>query len=146
MILGSTPRLATMALQSNNDDVSMIFAIIFMIIALIISVVAVSGKKKIFVKAGHPGWKSLIPIYDVVLWLEMIGRPWWYVIALFFPGVNAILWIILAFGTARSFGRDILFALGVTFLPFIFIPVLGFGKAKYIGGMGPSYRRGPQLA
>ncbi len=145
MNLTHTTTLATMAAQS-SDDVSMVPAIIFMIVVLAITVITLAGIWKLFEKAGHPGWKSLIPLYNVILWLGMIGRPWWYLIALFVPGLSVILWAILAFGTARSFGRGILFALGVTFLPFIFIPVLGFGQSEYIGGMGPSYRRGPKIA
>ena len=100
---------------------------------------------KLFVKAERPGWASLIPIYNVIVWLNIIGRPWWYVLALVTPATAVVLWVILAFGTARSYGRGIPFALGVTLLPFIFIPVLGFNSAAYIGGMGPSYRRGPKM-
>ena len=146
MNIGRTTGLATILLQSSSDDVSMMPFIGFMIVALIISAVTIAGIWQIFVKADEPGWKSLVPLYNVILWLRMIGRPWWYVLALVTPITAVILWIILAFGTARSFKRGIFFALGVTFLPFIFIPALGFGQAEYIGGMGPSYRRGPQIA
>jgi hypothetical protein len=146
MKVASTLNLAAILLQNDGDTLSIIFSVGFLLVSLLITVVTLAGIWKIFVKAGHPGWTSLVPLYNVILWLQMIGRPWWYLAALFFPGVNAILWLIIAFGTARSFGRGILFALGVTFLPFIFIPIIGFGQAAYIGGMGPSYRRGPKIA
>ena len=142
----STLNLAAIWLQNDGDTLSIIFSIGFLLVSLLITVVTLAGIWQIFVKAGHSGWKSLVPLYNVILWLQIIGRPWWYLVALFFPGVNVILWLIIAFGTARSFGRGILFALGVTFLPFIFIPIIGFGQAAYIGGMGPSYRRGPKIA
>jgi hypothetical protein len=32
---------------------------------------------------------------------------------------------------AERFGKDIGFAIGLFFLPFIFIPILGFGSAEY---------------
>lgn len=146
MKIESALNLATPLLQNDSDTLSIIFSVGFILVSVVITAATLAGIWQIFVKAGYPGWKSLIPLYNVILWLQMIGRPWWYLAALFFPGTNIILWLIIAFGTARSFGRNVFFALGVTFLPFIFIPIIGFGSATYIGGMGPSYRRGPRMA
>ena len=38
---------------------------------------------KIFVKAGKPGWASIIPIYSSLVQLEILGRPWWWLLLLF---------------------------------------------------------------
>ena len=51
----------------------------------------------------------------------------------FIPLVNIVISIILCSDLAKSFGRGIGFTLGLIFLVFIFIPVLGFGSDKYIG-------------
>lgn len=132
--------------QNSSDDVSMIPFIGFTIVMLGITIMMIAAIWRLFTKAGEAGWKSLIPVYNVIIWLKIVGRPFWYVLGLLFPATAVFVWAVLAFGTARSFGRGILFALGTTFLPFIFLPILGFGESEYIGGMGPSYRRGPQIA
>ena len=31
----------------------------------------------IYEKAGKPGWASLVPIYNIVKMLEIIGKPTW---------------------------------------------------------------------
>jgi hypothetical protein len=135
----------TILLQNSSSKVSPIWGIGMMIILLAIVVLMVASIWMMFVKAGKPGWACLVPLYNIIVWLSIIGRPWWYLFFLVFPVTAVILWAIIVFGTARSFNRSILFVLGVTFLPFIFIPVLGFSSSDYIGGMGPSYRRGPKL-
>ena len=49
------------------------------------------------------------------------------------PIVNIIVGIIVSIDLSKSFGRGIGTALGLIFLPFIFIPILGFGSAQYVG-------------
>lgn len=138
--------IAVNLFQNSGDDVNMGPFIGFTIVILGITIIMIAAIWRLFTKAGEAGWKSLIPLYNVIIWLKLVGRPFWYLLFLFIPGANVVLWVILGFGTARSFGRGILFALGTTFLPFIFLPLLGFGDSAYIGGMGPSYRRGPKIA
>jgi hypothetical protein len=99
----------------------------------------------IFHKADRPGWAVLVPLYNVILLFDLIGRPWWYLAFLFIPGTQPVLWVIVAFGLARSFGRNIPFALGMTVLFPIFLPLLAFGKAQYVGPLGPSYRKSARL-
>jgi hypothetical protein len=86
---------------------------------------------KIFTKAGKPGWASIIPIYNVLVELEIVGRPWWYLLLLFVPVVNVVIGIIILFDLAKVFGKGTGFGFGLLFLSFIFIPILAFGDAKY---------------
>ncbi|MBN1427632.1 MAG: signal peptidase I [Anaerolineae bacterium] len=117
----------------------------FGIFILALVVLLLAAFWKLFTKADQPGWASLIPIYNVVILLKMIGRPAWYVIFVVIPGLNIYLAVLLVFGLARSFGKGPLFAIGLIFLAPILLPVLAFGKSEYIGPMGPSYRYGPKL-
>jgi hypothetical protein len=32
---------------------------------------------KIFVKAGQPGWASLVPFYNIYIWFKIIHKPLW---------------------------------------------------------------------
>ena len=51
---------------------------IIQIILLITFVLLFVGLYGVFQKAGEKGWKALIPIYNIVIWLKIIHRPWWW--------------------------------------------------------------------
>lgn len=107
----------------------------FMLVWLIILVLIIASMWKVFVKAGKPGWAAIIPIYNIIVLLEIVGRPLWWLILLIIPFVNIIAFIVVAIDTAKSFGKGVGFAIGLLLLPFIFYPILGFGDAKYVGPM-----------
>ena len=88
---------------------------------------------KIFAKAGKPGWAAIIPIYNYVILLEIVGRPIWWIVLLLIPCVNIVIMCILMVELAKSFGKDVAFAIGLILLGVIFLPILGFGSAKYQG-------------
>lgn len=94
---------------------------------------------KVYVKAGKPGWACLIPVYNILVMLEIVGRPWWYLLLMFIPIVNIVISIMVTLDTARVFGKGSGFGIGLIFLPFIFYPILAFGDAKYQGVATPSY-------
>lgn len=116
-----------------------IVGIIMFLIYAIVIVVMIAGLWKIFVKAGKPGWAAIIPIYNVIILLEIVGRPmWWILIYLICAPIAAI---IISLDLAKSFGKDIGFGIGLIILPIIFYPMLGFGAATYVG---PSAAPKPQ--
>jgi hypothetical protein len=85
----------------------------------------------VFVKAGEPGWKGIIPVYNIFVMVKIAGKPWWWFLLLFIPGVNIIIAVLLNIAFAARFGQGAIFGLGLTFFGFIFFPVLAFGKAEY---------------
>ncbi len=91
---------------------------------------------KIFAKAGKPGWAVIVPIYNVLVELEIVGKPWWWLLLMFIPLVNIIIAIILVFALAKAFGKGVGFGFGLLFLGFIFAPILAFGSATYVGPGG----------
>jgi hypothetical protein len=103
------------------------------VISLAILFFLIAGMWKMFVKAGKPGWASIVPIYNIIVLLEIVGKPVWWIVLLFIPIVGFVIAILLAIALAKSFGKGVGFGLGCVFLGFIFIPILGFGDAKYIG-------------
>lgn len=88
---------------------------------------------KIFTKAGKPGWAVIIPIYNIVVMLEIVQRPIWWIILFFIPVVNVVIAIMMLVDLAKVFGKGTGFALGLIFLSFIFYPILAFGSASYEG-------------
>ncbi len=103
----------------------------FWIIFLGVMLVVLAGIWKTFEKAGKPGWASLVPIYNVVVMLDIAGKPWWWLLLMFIPVVNLIVAIIVSIAIAERFGKGAGFGLGLAFLGMIFYPILGFGDATY---------------
>jgi hypothetical protein len=86
---------------------------------------------KIFTKAGKPGWAAIVPIYNMIVMLEIACKPIWWFILLLIPLVNIIVIIIVLIELAKRFGKGVGFAIGMLILPFIFYPMLAFGDSKY---------------
>jgi hypothetical protein len=108
------------------------FVVLFGMVALLIA-----GWWKVFTKAGKPGWAAIIPIYNLIVLMEIIGRPLWWVVLLLIPCVNIVVFLIVNMDLAKSFGQGAGFGIGLWLLPYIFAPILGFGKAKYLGPSAP---------
>ncbi|MCK5051370.1 MAG: signal peptidase I [Candidatus Cloacimonetes bacterium] len=86
---------------------------------------------KIFVKAGKPGWGCIVPIYNIILQLEIAGRPLWWIFLMFIPIVNFIIAIIITLDIAKAFGKGTGFGVGMILLPIIFYPILAFDSSEY---------------
>lgn len=91
----------------------------------------------IFKKAGKPGWAAFVPIYNLVILLEVVGRPIWWLLLLLIPFVNIVVLIIVYNDLSKSFGKGAGFTVGLIFLNWIFLMILGFGSARYGGPAGP---------
>ena len=103
------------------------------IIGLLVAVLVIAGMWKVFTKAGKPGWASIIPIYTVVVLLQIAGKPIWWIVLLFIPIVNIVIAVMVMISVAKAFGKGTGLALGLLFLSPIFIPILGFSDAQYTG-------------
>jgi hypothetical protein len=110
-----------------------LFLIIFYIAIIVLLIVA---QWKIYEKAGKPGWACIIPFYNTIVMLEIVGKPWWWLLLMFIPFVNIIFIIWMMNLLSKSFGKDEGFTVGLILLSIVFIPILGFGSAKYIGPAG----------
>ena len=86
---------------------------------------------KVFTKAGKPGWAVIVPIYNVIVMLEIAGKPLWWIILFFVPIANIVVAILTLAGMAKNFGKGSGFVVGLIFLPIIFYPILAFGSATY---------------
>ncbi len=88
---------------------------------------------KVFVKSGRPGWASIIPFYNIYVFLQIGGKPGWWLLLVFVPLVQIVFCILANVGVANNFGKGTGFAIGLTFLPIIFLPILAFSNAQYTG-------------
>ena len=117
----------------NEGDAAGAAGGIIALIYLVIILFTIIGMWKMFAKAGQPGWAAIIPIYNIIVWLQICGRPVWWFILLFIPIVSLVIFVIMSIDLAKSFGKGAGFGIGIFLLGFIFIPILGFGSASYTG-------------
>ncbi|MBT5859513.1 MAG: signal peptidase I [Flavobacteriales bacterium] len=104
---------------------------IIFLIALVVLLI-ISGWK-VFEKAGHPGWASIVPIYNMIIMCRIAKKPEWWVILMFIPLVNYVVGIWIINRMVKGFGKSEGFTIGMIFLGFIFYPILAFGDADYDG-------------
>ena len=109
-------------------------------LSLLFAILVIASLWRIFTKAGRPGWASIIPIYNTIVLLDVVGRPWWWLLLLLIPFVNIIVAVILYIDLAKSFGKGVGFGIGLLLLAPIFLPILAFGDARYVG-LGDVYKR-----
>jgi hypothetical protein len=122
-----------MWLFAQNDAGGAVVGMLVLVIQLAILIAILAGAWKMFEKAGKPGWAAIIPIYNIIVILEICGRPIWWILLLLIPCVNIVIAVIMWIDVAKSFGKSELYGIGLAFLGFIFIPMLGFGSARYVG-------------
>ena len=71
---------------------------------LTIQLIHFLGTWKLYVKAGRKPWEAIIPIYNGIVLMQIINRPKWWVILLFIPVVNLLMFPVIWIETIRTFG------------------------------------------
>ena len=99
-----------------------------------IIVLTIASLWKIFEKAGKPGWAAIIPIYNIIVLLEIVNKPVWWIVLILVPIVNLIVAVLIYVELAKCFGKSAGFGIGMVFLGFIFLPILAFSDAEYMDG------------
>ena len=107
--------------------------LVYSIFVLVIAVLTLVAMWKIFVKAGKPGWACLIPFYNMYCMYDIAWGNGWLFLLTFIPCVGFVFAIIMLFKLAKAFGQGTGFGFGLLFLNTIFVLILGFGTAEYIG-------------
>ena len=105
----------------------------YIIVMLVIAAFFIACYWKIFTKAGQPGWAAIVPIYNLYILLQIVGRPAWWIILYLIPCVNIVVAILVYLDLARVFGKSTGFGIGLILLSIVFIPILAFGDAEYTG-------------
>ncbi|SDQ59937.1 signal peptidase I [Flagellimonas zhangzhouensis] len=77
----------------------------WIIFILLIQVIHFLGTWKLYVKAGRKAWEAAIPVYNGIVLMKIINRPWWWVLLLFIPIINLLMFPVVWVETIRSFGK-----------------------------------------
>lgn len=104
--------------------------------SIMLTLITVVSLWIVFIKAGKPGWACIIPIYNVIVLLEIVGKPWWWLLLMLIPVVNFVIVIIVSHNLSLSFGQSAGFTVGLVLLSIVFLPILAFGEMEYIGPGG----------
>ena len=108
----------------------------FVICWLAVVIFLIAAQWKVYAKTGQPGWACIIPIYNIYILTKIAGKPGIWTLWCLIPVVNIVFVIWLYNILSKSFGHDEGFTVGLLLLGFIFWPILGFGKSKYLGPYG----------
>ena len=105
--------------------------LIFLAFVAVFLLVILVSMARVFRKAGRSGWAAFVPIYNVIVLLQIAGRPAWWVLFTPVPVVNVVLGARLGIALADRFNRGRLFGLGLFFLGPLFLPLLAFSNLRY---------------
>ena len=62
-----------------------------MLVGLVFGLLIIASLWKIFTKAGKPGWAAIVPIYNIIVLLEIVNKPLWWIVLFFIPLVTLTL-------------------------------------------------------
>jgi hypothetical protein len=105
--------------------------VLFIISWLICVGVCIASLCAAFAKAGRPGWAAIVPIYNTIVFLDIAGKPWWWLFLMMLPIANIVFAIMSTIAFTANYGKGVGFAIGLMFLAPVFLPLLGFGDAEY---------------
>lgn len=110
-----------------------IFLMVFVVIAIAVGILMLAAQWKLYKKAGERGWAAIIPFYSNYVLVRLTWGNGWLFLFYLLPLGNIVFAIATNIKLARVFGKGGGYAAGLIFFPYIFVPMLAFGKAQYQG-------------
>lgn len=108
--------------------ISLTFLFIFSLINIVAIVVSLW---RIFQKVGIKAWYSIIPIYNIYVWLRLLEKPIWWFVLYFIPFLNMFMLLVSIWETIRAFGKTKYRHLLVgTIFPFAYMPYIAFSEKE----------------
>lgn len=97
---------------------------------------------KLFQKAGKTAWAGFVPGYNILVWLQITGKPWWWIFLFLVPGVNLLMFIVMNVNISIVLGqREFKDHVIMTFLPWMKIPQTVFANNSYVGTIPVAERK-----
>ncbi|MBK8169972.1 MAG: signal peptidase I [Sandaracinaceae bacterium] len=127
--------------MDDNGGIGLVGALCSFVVYMGILAVVIAGMWKVFVKAGRPGWAAIVPIYNIIVLLQIARKPEWWFLLMLIPLVNFVIIILVTQEIAKAFGQSQAFGVGLALLGPVFYPILGFGSAQYLWGSSAQYQQ-----
>lgn len=106
----------------------------YIVVSIVLLLITIIAQWRLFTKAGEKGWKSLIPIYNLVVFLRIIGISPWFILVMCIPFIGFLAYeVYTSIRLAKVFGKGFGTILGLIVFPNVFYLILAFGKAEYLG-------------
>jgi signal peptidase I len=88
---------------------------------------------KLIEKAGIPGWKILIPFYNLYILVKLTERSYWWYLWLIIPFINVFTFLLLLIELIKGFNRfKMIDQVLVSLFPFVYLPWLSFRKQGWV--------------
>ena len=72
----------------------------------LVQIIHFAGTWKLYQRAGRSAWEAIVPVYNAIVLMKIINRPKWWVILLFIPVINLLMFPVIWVELARSFGHN----------------------------------------
>jgi len=122
-------------MSSSDSAAAFVAAIVGLVVYMVVIIVCIAVMWKLYRKANKPGWAAIVPVYNYVVLLEIVGRPIWWILLTFVPIVNIYIAFVIALDLAKSFGKSTGFGVANFLVPFVTYPILALSKGSHY--MGP---------
>ena len=99
--------------------------------SLIAAFILAASGWRIFTKARQKGWAFLVPVYNVIILLEILKKPGWWIVLLFIPVINFAFIIFLIAELVLAFGKPASHVIAAVFGGVFYFPYLAFSKATF---------------
>ena len=88
------------------------------------------GTYRLYSSAGFKSLAAFIPIYNALVLMRIINRPWWWVILLFIPIVNIMMFPVIWIETCKNFGKKSWTSIFLVIITFgLYIYSINFSKS-----------------
>lgn len=78
----------------------------WLVFILIVQIIHGLSTWKLYIKAGRKPIEAFIPIYNLIILMKIVNRPWWWVLLLFIPIINLLMIPVVWVENIRSFGKN----------------------------------------
>ena len=118
--------------KSNINEFLIYWIILGIIVILLIALTFIS-LSKVFKKANRSGISAFMPFYNIYVLVELANLPKSYFFLGIIPIINIPFLCKINMEIAKLFKKSPMYGIGITFLPFIYLPLLAFSDSEYIG-------------
>ena len=88
------------------------------------------GTYRLYSSAGFKSFAAFIPIYNALVLMRIINRPWWWVILLFIPIVNIMMFPVIWIEICKNFGKKSWTSIFLVLITFgLYIYSINFSKS-----------------
>lgn len=134
-----------------SDDTGYTLLVLLSVLAILIWLLPVAGKWKVYGKLGMPGWYSIIPVYADYKLCERVHRTeegktflmaylivlicswafcWVDTVGVLLALAQLVMTIIVLNDMSRAFGKETGYTIGLVIFGFVFWTMLGFGASE----------------